>query len=543
MELLLILVTATAISLAVIPVMVRLAPHLGMLDHPASRKIHARPVPRVGGWGIVLGAVIAIAVWLPVDKTLLAYAFGAVVLFAFGAVDDYREQSPAIKFLGQALAVIPVVTVGDLQVHFLPYGIGAISDYVAIPFTIFALLGMINAVNHSDGLDGLAGGESLLSLGAICLLLYLAGGEGGLALAIACVGGVFGFLRYNTHPARLFMGDGGSQFLGYTLGFLAVLLTQRIDTTLSPAIVLLVLGLPIADILVVFAKRVRGGMSWFHATRNHVHHRLLAMGFDHQDSVLILYSMQAVLVISGLLLRHQSDWLITAVYLLFTGTLFWALRKAERSGWRAYSGGGYNQIWKHVGALRRSRAFVVIPRRFLGIAVPFFLVIGSLSAKHVSADFGMAALGIGLALLLEPFFFSAANSIFRRGLVYTMVAFVVYLHTLGPGAAWAGEGALAWTFLGTLALSVVIAIRYSPGRRRFEFRATAMDYLLIVLVSVALVVSKIVGDSPMTGDFVVAVGILFYACELLIVEHRSRWGGLGLASVASAFILMARGLL
>lgn len=542
MELLLILVTATAISLAVIPVMVRLAPHLGMLDHPASRKVHVHPIPRVGGWGIVLGAVIALGIWLPLDEMVLTYAFGAVVLFGFGAVDDYREQSPAVKFLGQALAVIPVVTLGGLRVDFLPYGIGAIPEYVAIPFTIFALLGMINAVNHSDGLDGLAGGESLLSLGALCLLLYLGGGEAGLALAIACVGGVFGFLRYNTHPARLFMGDGGSQFLGFTLGFLAVLLTQRIDATLSPAVVLLILGLPIADILVVFAKRVRGGMSWFHATRNHIHHRLLEMGFHHQDAVLIIYSVQALMVTSGLFLRYAPDWLITAVYLLIAGCLFQAMSHAERIGWRAYVGGGMSRLWRGVGAVRSSQALVVVPRRFLEVAVPVALLAGSAGAAEVSRDFGIAALAAGVALLMEPFLRAGPNSMVRRGLIYTVVTFVVYLHTMVPGSAW--EGGLAeWMFLGLIAISVMIAVRFSPGRRRLEFRATAMDYLLVVLVALALVLSRLFGDAAISDRFIIGLAVLFYASELLIVEHRTRWDGLGVASVGAAMILAARGLL
>jgi UDP-GlcNAc:undecaprenyl-phosphate GlcNAc-1-phosphate transferase len=109
------------------------------------------------------------------------------------------------------------------------------------------MVGMINAINHSDGLDGLAGGESMLSLGGIAYLSYLAGGTTVTVMALATIGGLFGFMRFNTHPARIFMGDGGSQFLGYTLGFLAVLLTQKVNPVLSPALPALLLGLPIAD--------------------------------------------------------------------------------------------------------------------------------------------------------------------------------------------------------------------------------------------------------------------------------------------------------
>ena len=252
MNYLLTMIVATSISLAVIPVMVRLAPKLGMMDKPHPRKVHLKPVPRVGGWGIVLGAVLPFIIFTPLDSTVLYYFFGILVLFLFGTWDDRKEVGHYVKFFGQFIAVIPVVVFGELYVTSLPFlGIDALTPWLGIPFTIFAMVGVINALNHSDGLDGLAGGESLLSLVAITFLSYLAGAEFATVIAVATIGGVLGFLRYNTHPASVFMGDGGSQFLGFTLGFLVILLTQKIDPSLSPSVVLLLLGLPIVDILVV----------------------------------------------------------------------------------------------------------------------------------------------------------------------------------------------------------------------------------------------------------------------------------------------------
>ncbi len=209
-----------------------------------------------------------------------------------------------------------VVYHGDMYVARLPFFDSMVLDpSIGKPFTIFALVGVINAINHSDGLDGLASGESMLSLIAIAFLGYLCGNALVIGMALATIGGTLGFLRYNTHPARVFMGDAGSQFLGFTLGVLLVYLTQVAFTTTSAALPLLLLGLPIADIIAVLYQRISGGMHWFKATRNHVHHRLLSLGFSHFQTVVIIYSIQAALVVGAVLLRYQSDYLVAGLYL------------------------------------------------------------------------------------------------------------------------------------------------------------------------------------------------------------------------------------
>ncbi|RRQ21637.1 glycosyltransferase family 4 protein [Thiohalobacter thiocyanaticus] len=310
---LLILVAAMVISMTLIPIMVRLAPVLGMVDKPDPRKVHTTPIPRVGGVGIVIGTLVPLLVWLQVDALLASYLVGALILLLFGAWDDAKELGHYVKFIGQFAAVIGVVYWGDLYVTQLPLlGHDALSESAGKVFTVIAMVGMINAMNHSDGLDGLAGGESLISLLAIIYLAFQAGGGLAVVIAVATIGGVFGFLRFNSHPARVFMGDGGSQFLGFTLGFLAVYLMTRVNPALSPALPLLFLGLPIVDILAVFAQRIYHGMNWFRATKNHIHHRLLELGFEHHESVITIYAIQALLVLLAVVLPYEHDLLIIA---------------------------------------------------------------------------------------------------------------------------------------------------------------------------------------------------------------------------------------
>ena len=256
MTYLFIILSATVLSLGVIPVMVRLAPRLGMIDLPDPRKVHAAPIPRVGGWGIVLGAMLPILVLVRMDVFLATFVFGAFTLLMFGALDDSKEMGHYTKFIGQFLAVVPVVVVGSLQVTHFPFLTDiSIPAAISIPFTVIAIVGVVNAANHSDGLDGLVGGETIICFGAFALLSFLSNAHLGIVIALSALGGILGFLRYNTHPASVFMGDGGSQFLGFSLGVLAVFVTQVVDPSLSPSIVLFLLGLPVIDILAVLYKR------------------------------------------------------------------------------------------------------------------------------------------------------------------------------------------------------------------------------------------------------------------------------------------------
>ena len=300
------------ISLAVIPIMVRLAPRLGMMDIPdEDRKVHATPTPRVGGWGIIIGALIPVVTLAELNNTALCYLFGCIVLLIFGAMDDKREMGHYTKFIGQIIAVIPMIFIADLHVTALPFISYEFPTWLLQAFTMVAMIGVINAINHSDGLDGLAGGETLISLGAIALIAYLTPGDNlTIIIALASIGGLVGFLRYNTHPAIVFMGDGGSQFLGFTLGFLAVMLVEQSDTEISKTVVLLLLGLPVIDILTVLKKRAMSGSNIFRATRNHMHHRLLEVGFEHKESVVVIYSIHTLMVCFGIWLQQSSDCLL-----------------------------------------------------------------------------------------------------------------------------------------------------------------------------------------------------------------------------------------
>ncbi len=542
---LLALVAAMAISMVLIPLMSRLAPRLGLVDIPSQRKVHAEPIPRVGGVGIVVGSLVPLMLLLAPDKLSQSYVYGASVLFLFGLWDDVFEIGHYPKFIGQVVAALIVILYGDLYVVHFPFVPGGeIPAEIGIPFTLIAVVGMINAINHSDGLDGLAGGESLFSLGAIGLLaFFVSDGEVALTVAFTVIGGILGFLRYNTHPARVFMGDSGSQFIGYTLAFLAILLTQRVDVNLSPSVVVLLLGLPIADILVVLIKRARGGMNIFQATRNHIHHRLLDLGFVHRESVIIIYSLQMIFVTTGAVLRLESDFIIVSVYVIYCLAIFGAVNVAEHKGWKLHRQASNNQtkvmaheVLKHV--------LVVIPRRFLAISIPFFLIGASLFVETVPEDFAKMSLLVAALILLDLFVGSGQHSLMRRALIYVIAAQVGYLWVTYRPAYWSGFAELGEAlFFSLIALAFAAAVKFSPRRRKIEFDLTATDYLVAFCLLAVLIISRghLWGSGSVT--FVVQMIIVFYACELLITEKRGGWSWLSIGSMLAGVALGVRGLL
>jgi UDP-GlcNAc:undecaprenyl-phosphate GlcNAc-1-phosphate transferase len=544
MKYILILVSAMAISLSLTPIMSRLAPVLGMLDIPNARKVHSDVTPRVGGIGIISGALIAILIWNPTSFLVLSYALGAVVLGTFGAWDDRNSLKPTVKLVGQVLAVIPIVVVGGIYVTRLPL----ISDvalpvYLAVPFTVFALVGMINALNTSDGLDGLAGGEAVISFLAIGTVAYLGEDKLTAVIAVAAIGGVLGFLRYNTYPATVFMGDSGSQFLGYALGLAVIILTQSNDSRVPPATVLLLLGLPLMDFVVVLIRRFMRHDSLFRAQKDHLHHRLLSLGMSHKAAVVAVYFGHVVLVTAGVLTIESDEVSTLLIYLAVGSAIYGLLYLFE------HEKGKLSTALAHVTDFQLGKTtgipgiLVWGPRRFLEIVVPTILVLGALTVREVPKDFGMMSTVL-LGLLVVPYLLKQTRSLLRRGLTYAVVILIVYLHTTFHHSYEAGMRLVEMSLFGLIALSIALALRFSPGRREQEFRPNAMDYLLVFVVFVAVLVTDVTGADYWQNAFVVYLAILFYACELIIVERRQRrWVGLGTGTILAAGILGVRGLL
>jgi UDP-GlcNAc:undecaprenyl-phosphate GlcNAc-1-phosphate transferase len=306
---------------ALTPMLRALAFDRGWLDHGLeARKIHGRPIPRLGGVAIVLG-FFAPLLGLLVYPTSMAEKFyaeplragallvGGVLIALLGLYDDVKGAGAGLKLTVQLLVGCGLWLCG-LRVEFfnLP-GFGAVQlGILSLPVTIFWIAGVINAMNLIDGLDGLAGGVAFFALMASFLVAYVRGDATMALLSAALAGSVLGFLFYNFNPASIFMGDTGSMFLGYVLAAGSVQTHQKSSTTLALLVPLVALGLPITDTLLAIGRRAASGRPIFSADREHIHHRLLALGLSQRQAVLVLYVTSGVLGASALFLSFSNSW-------------------------------------------------------------------------------------------------------------------------------------------------------------------------------------------------------------------------------------------
>ncbi len=536
---LIVAITSMAICMAIIPVMMRLAPYIGMVDCPDERKVHTAAVPRSGGVGIVIGILIPLIIWLDYSSFSVSLITGCTILLVFGAWDDARNIRPIFKFIGQFLAAIFVVYYGEIYIIHLPFfSYIDLPEYFGKPLTVVAIVGMVNALNLSDGLDGLAGGEALISLAAITYLAYQFEGTVAILLAAATIGGIFGFLRFNSHPARIFMGDSGSQTLGFVLAVLAVYLTQQVNSLVSPVVALLLLGLPVIDSVVVFFLRARRGDSLVVAAKDHLHHRLLALGFYHYESVVIIYSIQIILIFSAALFPYESDLLLFSIYMGVCLLVFSVITIAERRMWNAHGGGGNAAVFLS-SVLKNNQTLKVIPYQVLVSGLSLFVVSVAIMSTDVPVDLGASALVLCL-LLFGAITINWLGHILYRLLMFVTIGFSVYLLSTYPPPWLLEQVSLVYLFFLIITISSFITVRVATID---QFQITPLDYLVVIMAIIVSVAPGIEHGASSVVWMVVQIIILFYACELVIqnmTSHFNRFTG----SVALALALIAyRGLI
>ena len=324
------------VTMVLIPPLVRLSEKFGILDQPGPRKVHAEPIPRVGGIAIFCGTLLALVLWAPLDQAVISFLLAGSIIVFFGAIDDRYEIDFKWKFAGQAAAAL-ILILGGVRFEFLPFcGLDPVSVWVTYPISFLFILGVTNALNLADGLDGLAAGSAFLSLAGIGFLAFSAGDLALAVAATAVMGSVLGFLRFNTHPAVAFLGDSGSQFLGFSLAAFCILLITDVNPALNPILPLLLVGIPLLDTLAVILLRLKDRRSPFKADNRHVHHRLLAIGLRHYEVVAIVYALQAAMIAVAILMRYHSDALVTVVLIVLSVAVFGGVYMAETRAWRVH---------------------------------------------------------------------------------------------------------------------------------------------------------------------------------------------------------------
>ena len=305
---------AAAVSLAATPLVKALSVKVGAVDVPKDgRRMHDHPIPRMGGLAIFLGFMTAILLFVPLNTEKQGMLLGAVIIVVLGMLDDKYALPAKPKFLVQVAAALIAVMAGNrIEVLsnpniFSPDPVWMLG-WLSYPVTVIWIVAITNAVNLIDGLDGLACGVSTISA-ATMLIIALRFRESELDVAImmaALAGACIGFLPYNFNPAKIFMGDTGSTFLGFIMATVSVEGMFKQYTIISFVVPFLMLGLPIFDVCFAVVRRVSHGQSPMQPDRGHVHHRLIDMGFSQKQAVGVLYVISAILGLSAVVLTASG---------------------------------------------------------------------------------------------------------------------------------------------------------------------------------------------------------------------------------------------
>lgn len=304
-------------ALLTTPLSIKIAHKLDIIDRPRDdRRIHDRPIPRFGGMAMVIGTSIAMIIPAQNNHLLRAAIAGGFLMYLIGALDDKFDLKPIVKFAGQ-FAVATIVYFMGVKISF----IGKLFSFsytnanvvlnggLAFAITVIWIVGVTNAVNLMDGMDGLAAGTTMIMALSLAYVAYIHGDRiGSMSVCIALMavaGGCAGFLPYNFSPAKTFMGDGGSLYLGYMIAVLSVISPLKRATMVGAIIPILALAVPIFDTAFAIVRRLWRGQSIMTADKEHLHHHLMSAGYGQRRSVLIIYGIVGIMGIVSVLISRE----------------------------------------------------------------------------------------------------------------------------------------------------------------------------------------------------------------------------------------------
>ncbi|MDR1206132.1 MAG: undecaprenyl/decaprenyl-phosphate alpha-N-acetylglucosaminyl 1-phosphate transferase [Peptococcaceae bacterium] len=291
------LAVAFLFTLCLTPVVKNIALRTGAVDRPGERTVHSGIMPRLGGLAIIAGFWTAVFLTQRMTSGLWGFFAGSMLILAVGIWDDAVRVKPWMKLVFQVLAAVCVMA-GGIQVSFVTnifFGGVLPLGWIGYPMTLIWIVGVTNAVNLVDGLDGLAAGVSAIAALTIGVIAWMEGMQTMGMLALILAMSVLGFLKYNFYPAKIFMGDTGSLFLGYALSVLAIVGLTKTVTVISLFLPVVVLGIPILDTAYAIVRRYSSHKPIFSADKDHLHHRLMAVGLSHRNTVLVIYGVSAIL--------------------------------------------------------------------------------------------------------------------------------------------------------------------------------------------------------------------------------------------------------
>lgn len=347
------MILAAAVALAAAYVMTpqvkRFAESVGAVDMPSARRINDRPVPRMGGIAIFCGFMLSMLLFTEMTVQVKGILIGTMMIAVMGALDDMFDLNPWIKLIGQFAAAIVCVKCGIVLDGFTGFLPGS-AETVFLNFSLSAFLtiiwivGCTNAINLIDGLDGLAVGMSTISATTL-FIISLSVADANVSVILAClIGACLGFWPYNKNPAKIFMGDVGSQMLGFILATVSVIGLFKLHALVTMLIPFLAMAVPLADTGFAFCRRILRGQSPFHPDKGHFHHRLLALGLSQKQAVVVLYSISIVLGVFAFLMvgetRSVKIICLSVAFVIVLGIVLYVLKISPRMHSSHSSGSG-----------------------------------------------------------------------------------------------------------------------------------------------------------------------------------------------------------
>ena len=309
----------------IMPVIIKIAHHVNALDMPNERKVHKEPMPRMGGLAIFIGFLVGYMLFCNQTVQMNSILIGSFFIILLGVFDDIKPLTPSIKFCGQLLAAIIVVYYGNVVMQDLSaFGLYINFGMFAKPITILFIVSIINCLNLIDGLDGLAGGISSIFFITITVISTLLGNVSSLdiSLTLIMIGATLGFLLYNFHPAKIFMGDSESMFLGYMIAVISLLGFKNVTLT-SFIVPVLILAIPILDTLFAIIRRLLKGESFAKADKEHFHHQILKMAGNQTKTVLIIYLIQILFSAASIVYVLRNPKLGQIIYIIVLAFILW----------------------------------------------------------------------------------------------------------------------------------------------------------------------------------------------------------------------------
>jgi UDP-GlcNAc:undecaprenyl-phosphate GlcNAc-1-phosphate transferase len=531
------------ITIILIPCFKGYAVRMNAVDIPDKRKIHKTTMPKTGGLAMATGALVPILFWSGMDRFIQSVLAGASIIVIFGFLDDIKNLGYKTKFAGQIVASLIVILYGGVKIQYLgtllPDG-SLLPDLFSIPLTLIFIVGITNAINLSDGLDGLAGGISILTSIGIGCLAYLSNNSTILLVAVAVTGAIFGFLRFNTFPAVIFMGDAGSQALGFMAAVLSISITQS-NPPFCAVLPLLLTGFPVLDTLTVMTERIIAHKPPFMADKRHFHHRLLDLGFSHTEAVLLIYIFQALLITAAVLLRFFSEWFILIIYLIFSGTIIYFFLTTKKAGTRPARLSWFDKnIKARLKILEEKKVIIKISFKIIYYGIPLLLLATAFIPVNIPIYFSIFSLMACLLILASIFFKKKSLCNILRFCLYLSIPFLIFASESTP-APWINSNITQIYNLsfGFLVFFVIITLKFT--KRQHGFKTTPMDFLILFVALVVTNLPVAYFDNNHLGLITAKIIVFLFSYEIIVGELRGDAGELGAITAGTLMIIFIKG--